>query len=138
MLANCSKFLGTAVQTRASSALFRSISVKVKDETGRIHKVEGKPGDTLLKACMKNGLDLKSVCRGNQICGRCHVLIEEKAQKIIPYDDELHAPLSYIAKFEPAVAPASRLACAIKMQDNWEGLTFEHKPLDKSGKYKGL
>ncbi len=91
------------------------------DRTGKVHRIEGEVGETLMSILKyKGGLDVLANCGGSAMCGTCHIYVAA------PWFDQL-PPLS---EDEDRVLEGllhrrnnSRLACQNFLTDALDGLT---------------
>ena len=67
--------------------------------------VEAQPGETVLDAALRNGIDIEHACEKSCACTTCHVVIREGFE---PECDALARDALLHAEFEPARTPEGR------------------------------
>lgn len=87
---------------------------------GTEHKVEAKPGMTVMEAAIKNmipGIDAE--CGGACACATCHVYVDEAWTGIVGKPEEMEEDM---LDFGFDVRENSRLSCQITVSDELDGL----------------
>ncbi len=74
---------------------------------GRV--VDAEPGDTILDAALRAGIDLDHACGGNCACSTCHVQVVQGGTLL----DEANEDEEDMLDLAPGVGPTSRLACRV-------------------------
>ena len=100
------------------------VTVHLRSAQGRTTTVQGKTGQSLMKAAIAAGVhEIAADCGGSLTCATCHVFVDEAwvARLPPPGADEL-AMLEMTAT--PA-RPGSRLSCQILLDPSIEGLVAE-------------
>ncbi len=100
------------------------VTVHLRSAQGRTTTVQGKTGQSLMKAAIAAGVhEIAADCGGCLTCATCHVFVDEAwvARLPPPGADEL-AMLEMTAT--PA-RPGSRLSCQILLDPSIEGLVAE-------------
>jgi 2Fe-2S ferredoxin len=102
------------------------IKLTVKTRDGASHMIESAPNLTLMEAIRKSGIyELVALCGGSCSCATCHVFVEGGP-------DEIKTPASEdeddLLDSSDHRAPASRLACQIKLNDALAGLVVQIAP----------
>jgi ferredoxin, 2Fe-2S len=99
--------------------------IRVIDQAGEEHELEGLDGWRVMEVIRDWGLDIKAECGGSCSCATCHVFIEEawfdKLQP--PTHDEEDLLYSTLDK-----KPTSRLSCQILLSDALNGLKVTLAP----------
>lgn len=72
---------------------------------GRV--VDAEPGDTILDAALRAGIELDHACGGHGACSTCHVRVAQGATLLDEADEDEEDMLD----LAPDVGPTSRLAC---------------------------
>ncbi len=75
--------------------------------------VEAQPGETIIAAAMRNGLDIEHACEMSCACTTCHVIVREGFQSLEP-SDELEDDLLDKAW---GLEAESRLSCQAMVKD---------------------
>ena len=99
-----------------------TIAIHLIEADGRIHDLQGKAGQSLMRAAVDAGLDgIKADCGGLMTCATCHVYVDDawSARLPAPSQDE-DAMLEMTAA--PRL-PTSRLSCQISLAGDLDGLT---------------
>lgn len=90
-------------------------------EKGITKKISGNIGENLLSLAKKNNIDLLGACEGNCACSTCHVVLEKKLyHKLKPPTEEEEDMLELAF----GLTPTSRLACQVKIDENFEKTTI--------------
>ncbi|MGZ5131695.1 MAG: 2Fe-2S iron-sulfur cluster-binding protein [Caldimonas sp.] len=98
------------------------IAIILIEPDGRRHELQGRAGQSLMRAAVEAGIDgIKADCGGVMSCATCHVIVAEEwaARLPPPSSDEL-------AMLEMTAAPrrpSSRLSCQIVLGEALDGLT---------------
>jgi ferredoxin len=79
------------------------------------------PGDTLLAALRRAGIDIRSICGGRCACGTCRIAVEPGWAGRLPAPARNEARLLAVL---PGAAPEHRLACQITLDEQTDGLAF--------------
>ena len=96
--------------------------MKVRFLTAQGHEVEaeGAVGDDLLSVGQAAGMPLEGTCEGQMACSTCHVVVAaEWFERLGEASEEEEDMLDLAA----GVAPTSRLACQIVLDESHEGLS---------------
>ena len=91
-----------------------------------LHRATGTPvrtlyacaGDKLYDVLDRNGVEVRTTCRGSTICGQCWVYVEDGAEAVAPPAPDAAALLK---RFAPAGGPV-RLACRLELPPNRDRL----------------
>ena len=92
---------------------------------GERRNVEGRPGDSLMDAAIRNKIPgIEAECGGSCTCATCHVYVDAEWNKAlgIPSEEE-----EDMLDFVPAVKATSRLSCQILLAEELDGLVV-HVP----------
>lgn len=95
------------------------MKVKVRDQQGGEHEIEGTEGWTLLEAIRGAGLSVKAECGGTCSCATCHVYIDADWTDKLPQASEMEIEMLDLA-FD--VQDNSRLSCQVVLEPELEGL----------------
>ena len=95
--------------------------IRVTDQDGEIHELEGLEGWRAMEVIRDWGLNIKAECGGACSCATCHVYVGAAwfDQLPPPSDDEEDLLFSTLDK-----QPTSRLSCQIILNDGLEALTL--------------
>ena len=87
---------------------------------GAAHTVEGKTGQTVMEAAVRNAVPgIVAECGGACNCATCQVYVEDAWLAVTgPRTPTEEAMLDYA----PNTAPNSRLSCQIRVSDELDGL----------------
>jgi 2Fe-2S ferredoxin len=99
-----------------------SITLTFIDPTGKEHKVEAVPGQSVMraaKAAMVPGIE--AVCGGNCICATCHCYVEDARLSTLPEPDDTEAAMLEVT---PEPRPESRLTCQIPVTEALDGMVL--------------
>tara|TARA_Y100000389_G_C17305754_1_gene435303 strand:+ start:92 stop:466 length:375 start_codon:yes stop_codon:yes gene_type:complete len=99
----------------------RSISIFFIDK-GEKKECIGKEGETLLRVGLDNNIPLDGACGGCQSCSTCHVYVDKDYLEDINLPDENEED---ILDMVDNLKDNSRLACAIKVTNDLEGIILE-------------
>jgi ferredoxin len=97
------------------SGLVLTISLTEAAEGG----LKAEPGDTLLAALRRAQTGVRHICGGRCACGTCRVAVEPAWIDRLPAPSRNEARLLAVL---PGAAPAHRLACQIKLDEQTDGL----------------
>ncbi|GBL54089.1 2Fe-2S ferredoxin [Pseudomonas citronellolis] len=75
--------------------------------------VEAQPGETILKAALRNGIDIEHACEMSCACTTCHVIVREGFNSMEPSDELEDDMLDKAWGLEPD----SRLSCQAVVAD---------------------
>ncbi len=75
--------------------------------------VEAPPGESVLDAALRNGIELEHACEKSCACTTCHVIVREGFASLAPAD-ELEEDMLDRAW---GVEPTSRLSCQARVTD---------------------
>ncbi|MNP60430.1 2Fe-2S ferredoxin [compost metagenome] len=75
--------------------------------------VEAQPGESILKAALRNGLDIEHACEMSCACTTCHVVVREGFNSMEPSDELEDDMLDKAWGLEPN----SRLSCQAIVAD---------------------
>lgn len=103
------------------------IEIQVQDIDGRIHRVAGKPGQSVMRAVVDAGLQgIAADCGGCLTCATCHVFVApEWTTRLPPPGPDERAMLEMTAT--PA-EPSSRLSCQLVLGPELAGLSLRLPP----------
>lgn len=90
------------------------------DCNGAEREVAAASGLSLMQAAVRNGVaGIDADCGGNCVCGTCHVIVEvqwyAKVGEPNPEEKQMLA-------LNPELAPTSRLACQVRLDETLDGL----------------
>ena len=98
------------------------MKIRVIDQDGNKHELEGDSNSTLMEILRDAGLDIEAACGGCCACATCHVYINDKwLQKISSKDDDEESMLDQA--FD--VRNTSRLSCQISLSEDLDGIELE-------------
>ena len=101
------------------------MKIRVTDQDGNKHELEGDSNSTLMEILRDAGLDIEAACGGCCACATCHVYINDKwLQKISSKDDDEESMLDQA--FD--VRNTSRLSCQISLSEELDGIELELAP----------
>lgn len=75
--------------------------------------VDAQPGETVLDAALRNGIDIEHACEKSCACTTCHVVIKEGFNSLNESDDDEDDLLDMAW----GLTPQSRLSCQVKVAD---------------------
>lgn len=81
--------------------------------------IEAQPGETIIEAAMRNGIEIEHACEMSCACTTCHVIVREGFNSLEPSDELEDDMLDKAWGLEPE----SRLSCQAKVAD--QDLTVE-------------
>lgn len=95
--------------------------IKVTDQAGEYHELEGLEGWRVMEIIRDWGLNIKAECGGAMSCATCHVYVDAAWVDIVgaPSEEEENM-LDSVGD----VRTNSRLSCQILMTDALDGLTL--------------
>jgi 2Fe-2S ferredoxin len=100
------------------------VVVYLVDVGGLRHRVEGRAGDTLMRAATDAGVEaIKADCGGMMSCATCHVIVAPDWAGRLPApsaDEEAMLEMTAAPR-----QPSSRLSCQIVLDDSLDGLSAE-------------
>jgi 2Fe-2S ferredoxin len=98
------------------------MKIRVTDQDGNKHELEGDSNSTLMEILRDAGLDIEAACGGCCACATCHVYINDNwLQKISSKDDDEESMLDQA--FD--VRNTSRLSCQINLSEDLDGIELE-------------
>ncbi len=101
------------------------MKIKVTDQEGKNHELEGLEGWQVMEIIRDYGLPIKAECGGSCCCATCHVYVaQDWAQKLVPAsldEQDLLEQLFFVQE-------NSRLSCQIVMNENLDGLEVTLAP----------
>jgi len=98
------------------------MKIRVIDQDGNKHELEGDSNSTLMEILRDAGLDIEAACGGCCACATCHVYINDNwLQKISSKDDDEESMLDQA--FD--VRNTSRLSCQINLSEDLDGIELE-------------
>ena len=101
------------------------MKIRVIDQDGNKHELEGDSNSTLMEILRDAGLDIEAACGGCCACATCHVYINDNwLQKISSKDDDEESMLDQA--FD--VKNTSRLSCQISLSEDLDGIELELAP----------
>ena len=77
-------------------------------------KIQAEHGESILKACLRNNIDIPNNCEGNGGCGTCHVYIIEGMENLSEIDELEEEGLDKVLNLKLN----SRLSCLVKIYGN--------------------
>lgn len=101
------------------------MKLKVTDQKGAVHVIEGNLGWTAMEAIRDAGLPIRAECGGTCSCATCHVYVDEKFIALLPPRSDLETDMLDVA-FE--VNETSRLSCQITLAPELEGIALTLAP----------
>jgi len=98
-----------------------TIPIHLIEADGRIHDLQGKVGESLMRAAVDAGIDgIKADCGGVMTCATCHVYVDaDWLARLPPPSDDEDAMLEMTAA--PRLA-TSRLSCQLQLTPALDGL----------------
>ena len=72
---------------------------------------------TLLELLKSNGINIKSNCEGNGVCGKCHVSFDKNTYNKFDVSDAEYNVLDKLIEN----TPTSRLACMVNVDEKLDG-----------------
>ena len=91
-------------------------------ENNKEIKCLGKIGESLLVTAKNNNISLEGTCGGCQSCSTCHVYVD---QNYIDKLEEINEAEEDLLDMVDDYKDNSRLACAIKVKKNLDGIILE-------------
>jgi 2Fe-2S ferredoxin len=101
------------------------VKIKVTDQKGVAHVIEGTAGWTLMEVVRQTNLPLKAECGGCLACATCHVYLDETWRGTLPEATEVELSMLDMAF---GIQDNSRLACQITLKPEHEGLAVTLAP----------
>jgi 2Fe-2S ferredoxin len=101
------------------------VKIKVTDQKGGVHEIEGTLGWSLMEAVRQANLPMNAECGGCLACATCHVYVDEAFRGAIPEASELEIAMLDMA-FD--IQDNSRLSCQITLKPELEGLAVTLAP----------
>ena len=101
------------------------MKIKVIDQQGAAHEIEGTDGWTLMEIVRQANLPMKAECGGCLACATCHVYVEDGWFAKLPAVNELEMSMLDLA-FD--IQENSRLACQITLKPELDGLAVTLAP----------
>lgn len=101
------------------------MKIRVTDQLGEKHELEGLDGWRVMEVMRDWGLDVKAECGGACSCATCHVYVDQAwfARLPAPSEDEEDLLYSTLDK-----RPTSRLSCQILLSEELDGLEVTLAP----------
>ena len=93
--------------------------IVVIDHEGKEHRVEAKPGWTLMELIRDANLPIKADCGGSCSCSTCHVYVDPAWVDRIPAQEPGEADT---LDQSAIVQPTSRLSCQIEFKPELDGI----------------
>lgn len=98
-------------------------TVIYREANGTLHRIQAKPGRTLMQIAVEHGVPgIFGDCGGHCTCATCHGYVEESWIARLPPPAETEA--SMLEAVDVRLA-GSRLCCQIRMQDDLDGIVVE-------------
>ena len=102
------------------------VTIKVEDQDGVEHVVDGALGVSLMKTLRDVDIEISSVCGGTCSCGTCHVFLKNDwAARMPSRSNDESDLLEMLPFFDPVT---SRLACQIHLEEDLDGLECKIAP----------
>tara|TARA_Y100000389_G_C17284829_1_gene424881 strand:- start:268 stop:648 length:381 start_codon:yes stop_codon:yes gene_type:complete len=101
--------------------LLSSIAVTFMENNKKI-KCIGNIGDSLLLIAKENNVSLEGTCGGSQACSTCHVYVDKEYVKKL---EEIKEDEEDLLDMVDDYRENSRLACAIKVNEEMDGIFLE-------------
>ncbi len=79
----------------------------------------------LMEALHSQNIRVQSNCEGNGVCGKCHIILDEKTYKKFEIDEAEEDVLAGLMDCEPT----SRLACKLSVTNDLDGASITIKNL---------
>ncbi|MGQ0700484.1 MAG: 2Fe-2S iron-sulfur cluster-binding protein [Panacagrimonas sp.] len=96
------------------------IQIVFVDPTGKEHKVEAEPGQSVMQAAVGALVPgIEASCGGNCICATCHAHIDERWFAQLPPPDAIEASM---LECTAAPQPTSRLTCQVQLSEALDGM----------------
>ena len=97
-----------------------TIRIQLIEADGRIHDLEGKAGQSLMRAAVDAGVEgIKADCGGLMTCATCHVYVDEAWAERLPepsFDENAMLEMTAAER-----QPTSRLSCQIVLAETLDG-----------------
>ncbi len=101
------------------------MKIKVTDQKGALHEIEGTDGWTLMEVIRGANLPLKAECGGCLACATCHVYVDDGFRAMVPEATEIELSMLDMA-FE--IQDNSRLSCQITLKPEMDGFAVTLAP----------
>ena len=101
------------------------MKIKVIDQQGAAHEIEGTDGWTLMEVVRQANLPMKAECGGCLACATCHVYVDDGWFAKLPEVNDLELSMLDLA-FD--IQENSRLACQITLKPELDGLAVTLAP----------
>lgn len=102
------------------------VTIKVEDQNGIEHVVDGTPGASLMETLRDLDIEISSVCGGTCACGTCHVFLKNGwVSKTTSRSNDESDLLEILPFFDPVT---SRLACQVLLAEELDGLECKIAP----------
>ena len=101
------------------------MKIRVTDQAGVEHELEGLEGWRVMEVIRDWGLDIKAECGGACSCATCHVYVDQPWFEDLPAPSEDEEDLLYSTLDQK---PTSRLSCQILLSDELDGLSVTIAP----------
>jgi len=96
----------------------------VKSPNGDLHRVEGREGESLMRAALRHGVEgIVAECGGECACATCHVYVDERFVDLLPPPDATESDLLDFVAAERKTT--SRLSCQIKLVPSIDGIEIQ-------------
>lgn len=96
----------------------------VKSPTGVVHRIEGREGESLMRAALRHGVEgIIAECGGECACATCHVYVDERFFDLLPAPAATESDLLDFVAAERKTT--SRLSCQIKLVARIDGIEVE-------------
>ena len=101
------------------------MKIKVTDQKGAVHEIDGTLNWTLMEAIRQANLPLKAECGGCLACATCHVYVDEAFLSLLPAAGEVELSMLDMA-FD--IQDNSRLSCQIQLTPELDGMAVTLAP----------
>lgn len=91
------------------------------NKDGSKTECEAQSGLSVLEVAQKNNIDMEGACEGSLACSTCHVIVDKDWFDKLPKASEDEEDILDLAF---GLAPTSRLACQVIIQDELDGIIF--------------
>lgn len=91
------------------------------ERDGSRRDVAARPGERILDAAWRAGIEIEGACEGAMACSTCHVVVQEDWYERLPEPTEDEEDMLDLAA---APTATSRLACQITVDDRLDGLVL--------------
>jgi 2Fe-2S ferredoxin len=97
------------------------VTITYIESSGVEHRVEAKPGQSVMEAAVKNGVPgIIAECGGSCACATCRVYVDEAWCSKTGQAQETERSM---IEFSEDANPGARLSCQIKVTNELDGLT---------------